>query len=142
KLEKQLVKDNVILIPHGPLFKFGLKNLNDFHVLYFGNKAILPGEESRIKQRKCLKSAGLTLPRIYKQPEDIDGPTICKFYGAGGGKGFFLAHTPKEFKRKIKEHPNKKYIIQEYIVGAPMYIHYFYSPINDELEIMSLDRRY
>ncbi len=141
-LEEQLLKENVILIPHGSFFKFGLENLNDFKVLYFGNKAILPWEESRAKQRTWLKKAGLTLPKIYKKPEDIAGPAIIKFYGAGGGKGFFLAHTPKEFKRKIAEHPNKKYIIQEYIVGAPIYVHYFYSPLTKELEIMSLDRRY
>ena len=28
------------------------------------------------------------------------------------------------------------------MVGTPLYIHYFYSPLDKELEIMSLDRRY
>ena len=33
-------------------------------------------------------------------------------------------------------------MIQEYIVGAPIYIHYFYSVIHDELEVMGFDKRY
>ena len=142
-MEAKLIKDNVILIPHGSFFKaFSLERLNDLKVLYFGNKRILAWEADRTKQRTWLSKAGLTLPKIYKNPKDIDGPVIIKFFGAGGGKGFFLAHTPDEFERKIAQHPGKRYIIQEYIVGAPLYIHYFYSPLNDELELMSLDKRY
>ena len=34
------------------------------------------------------------------------------------------------------------FAIQEYIVGVPLYAHYFYSPITGELEIMSFDKRY
>jgi 5-formaminoimidazole-4-carboxamide-1-(beta)-D-ribofuranosyl 5'-monophosphate synthetase len=139
----QLVKEKVILIPHGSFFKaFGLERLEDLPVLYFGNKKILKWEADRTKQRTWLNNAGLTLPKIYKSPKDIDGPVIIKFFGASGGKGFFLANSPAEFDRKIAQHPNKRYIIQQYIVGAPLYIHYFYSPINDELEVMSFDKRY
>ena len=142
-LEQRLIDEKVILIPHGSFFAaFGIEKLFEMRTMYFGNKNILPWEESREKQRKWLAQAGLTLPRIYEKPEDIDGPVIIKFYGAGGGKGYFLAHNPAEFKRKIKEHPDKSYIIQEYIVGAPIYIHYFYSPLTGELEVMSMDKRY
>lgn len=143
KLEQQLVKENVIMVPHGSFFgAFGLETLEKMKFLYFGNKLILPWEESRAKQREWLKMAGLKLPRIYENADEIDGPVIIKFFGAGGGKGYFLAHTPQEFKRKIAKHRGKPYIIQEYVVGAPLYIHYFYSPLDNELEIMSLDKRY
>src|SRR3989344_6510046 len=143
RLEKKLIRDNVILIPHGSFFKaFGLPALYASDVHYFGNKHILPWEENRTKQRDWLASAGLTLPKIYENPKDIDGPVIIKFFGAGGGKGFFLVRTPADFRRKIVPHTNKQYIIQEYIVGAPLYIHYFYSPITKELEVMSMDKRY
>jgi len=142
-LEEQLVKQNVILIPHGSFFNaFDLKELTAMKTMYFGNRLILPHEEDRTKQRVWLKDAGLTLPKIYEQPEDIDGPAIIKFFGAGGGKGFFLAHNAVEFRRKIKPHGNRPHIIQEYVVGAPLYIHYFYSPLTDELEVMSFDKRY
>ncbi len=142
-LEQRLIKDKVIMIPHGSFFQgFSAEALKQFQAMYFGNKHILPWEESRDMQRQWLSQAGLTLPRIYGSAKEIDGPVIIKFYGAGGGKGYFLAHTPDEFKRKIKNHPDRRYIIQEYVVGAPIYIHYFYSPLNDELEVMSIDKRY
>lgn len=142
-LEQQLLDDNVILIPHGSFFAaYGLEALGKSKVKYFGNKRVLAWEEDRSKQRDWLAQAGLTLPKIYDKPEDIDSPVIIKFHGAGGGKGYFLASNAEEFERKIAEHPNKRYIIQQYVVGTPMYIHYFYSPLTGELEIMSLDRRY
>jgi 5-formaminoimidazole-4-carboxamide-1-(beta)-D-ribofuranosyl 5'-monophosphate synthetase len=123
-LEKQLVIENVILIPHGSFFNsMSLDALNKLKVAYFGNKKILPWEESRRKQREWLSKAGLKLPKIYDTPEDIDGPVIIKFYGAGGGKGFFLAKSPGEFYLKIEQHKDraKKYIIQS-ILSARQYI--------------------
>ncbi len=142
-LEQRLIDENVILIPHGSFFDaYGLDALNKSQVKYFGNKRILYWEEDRSKQREWLKKAGMVLPKIYNSPDDIDGPVIIKFFGAKGGKGYFLARDSVEFNRKISEHPNKKYIIQQYVVGAPLYIHYFYSPLTNELELMSLDRRY
>jgi 5-formaminoimidazole-4-carboxamide-1-(beta)-D-ribofuranosyl 5'-monophosphate synthetase len=142
-LEQRLIDEKVILVPHGSFFNaFDLDRLLAMKTMYFGNRHILPHEENRLKQRAWLKRAGLTLPKIYAKPADIDGPVIIKFFGAGGGKGFFLAHSEAEFERKIKEHPGKEYIIQEYVIGAPLYIHYFYSPLTHELEVMSMDKRY
>lgn len=67
-----------------------------------------------------------------------------KFHGAGGGFGYFVAKSPEQFyevkDRKYPEHSD--FVIQEYIVGVPLYIHYFYSPITGELEIMGFDKRY
>ncbi len=143
KLEPRLIKEKVILIPHGSFFSaYGLEALGKMKAMYFGNKAILPWEEDRTKQREWLKKSGLTLPKIYKTPEDIDGPVIIKFFGAGGGKGYFLATSTAEFHQKIKPFEGRKYIIQQYVVGAPIYVHYFYSPLNDELEVMGMDKRY
>ncbi|HEX5796777.1 MAG TPA: formate--phosphoribosylaminoimidazolecarboxamide ligase [Candidatus Saccharimonadales bacterium] len=143
-IEERLIKENVIIVPHGSFFSAytDLQALNNSKLLYYGNKRILPWEQSRSKQREWLAQAGLTLPKIYDRPEDIDGPCIIKFYGAGGGKGYFLAKTAKEFYEKIKPHKDKQYIIQQYVVGAPLYVHYFYSPLTDELEVMSMDKRY
>lgn len=142
-LDERLVAENAILIPHGSILNaIDLPTIDSLKTHYFGNKHILPWEVDREKQRQWLSKAGLTLPKIYKKPADIDGPAIIKFYGAAGGKGYFLAHTPAEFERKIQAHPNKRYVIQEYIVGAPIYIHYFYSPLTQELEVMGFDKRY
>lgn len=43
KLETRLIKEKVILIPHGSFFNaYGLEKLLKSQVLYFGNKQILP----------------------------------------------------------------------------------------------------
>ncbi len=142
-VEHDLIKENSILIPHASFFDaISIDGIEKLKVPYFGNKKILKWEVDRGMQREWLSKAGLTLPRIFKKPEDIDVPSIIKFFGAKGGKGFFLAKSGDEFYRKIKEHHGKAYIIQEYIIGAPIYIHYFYSPLNDEVEVMSFDKRY
>ena len=48
---------------------------------------------------------------------------------------------PHDFEARAA-HLKEAYIIQEYIIGVPLYIHYFYSPLQRKLEIMSMDRRY
>jgi 5-formaminoimidazole-4-carboxamide-1-(beta)-D-ribofuranosyl 5'-monophosphate synthetase len=142
-LDKELVRENAVMVPHGSLMNsLSFEEIENLQTKYFGNKHILPWEVDRTKQRDWLAAAGLTLPHIYDSPDDIHGPVIIKFFGASGGKGYFLAKSKAEFERKIKEHPGKQYIIQEYIVGAPVYIHYFYSPLTEELEVMGFDKRY
>lgn len=142
-VEDELASKNAVLIPHGSLVNaLSQDQIDNLKINYYGNRNILKYEADRLKQREWLKDAGLILPRIYTHASDIDGPVIIKFDGAGGGKGYFLAHTPEEFEEKIKAHPNKRYIIQEYIVGAPIYIHFFQSSLTGELEIMGFDKRY
>jgi 5-formaminoimidazole-4-carboxamide-1-(beta)-D-ribofuranosyl 5'-monophosphate synthetase len=140
-VEDELLKRNAILIPHASLVAYvDLKTIEDMRVLYYGNRKILSWESDREKQREWLSRAGLNLPKIYNDPADIDELVIVKFYGARGGQGYFLARDEREFKRKIGS--AKEYMIQEYIIGIPVYIHYFYSVIRSELELMGFDRRY
>ena len=143
KLQNQLIENKAILIPHGTYTGImDYSEIEKLRVAYFGNKKILRWEYDRTMQRDWLRKANLTLPKIFNKPEDIDRPVIIKFFGANGGKGFFLAKNAEEFYEKIKGKGGKAYIIQEYIIGAPIYIHYFYSPIDQELEVMSFDKRY
>jgi len=144
KIEQQLIDENAIMIPHGTFVSvLGHESVKNTEAMYYGSKGILEWESDRTKEREWLKDAGLTLPKIYKNPNEIDKPVIIKFHGAKGGKGYFIANTPDEFHERIKEFPDEKdYAIQEYIVGVPLYVHYFYSPVTGELEIMSFDKRY
>jgi len=144
KIQPQLIKERAIIVPHASFITYlGPKNVDKFKVAYFGNKKILHFESDREQERKWLKNAGLKLPIRFKRPEDIDRPVIVKFAGASGGKGYFIAKNERDFKRKIKIHPaTKKYVIQEYILGVHMYIHYFQSPLTGEIEIMGFDKRY
>ena len=143
KVEKQLIKENVIIIPHASFIEYvGIDNVEKLKVLYYGNKKILRWESDRNIERQWLKAAKLKVPRIFKDPADIDRPVIVKFHGAAGGRGYFIANSEADFNKKIVEHIDKKYVIQEYIIGVPVYIHYFYSPVTEELEIMGFDKRY
>ena len=99
--EKKLIAENAIIIPHASFIEYvGLENVNKLKVPYFGNKAILPWEANRDKQREWLKGAGLRIPRIFTDPKTIDIPSIVKFHGAAGGKGYFLAKNEADFRKK------------------------------------------
>lgn len=143
-VEKELIKKNVILIPHGSFVAYlGFERNKKMMVKYYGNKSVLDWEENREKQRLWLSKAGLNLPRQFDEKhEPIEYPIIVKSYGAAGGKGYFYARNIADFERKLKAFGGKKYIIQEYVIGVNLYIHYFYSRITNKIEIMSIDRRY
>jgi 5-formaminoimidazole-4-carboxamide-1-(beta)-D-ribofuranosyl 5'-monophosphate synthetase len=144
KIQEDLIKKNVIFIPHASLITYlGIDSVEKFKIPYFGNKNILRFEADRNIERKWLSKSGLKTPKIFSTPKEIDKAVIVKFHGAKGGKGYFLAKNEKDFNQKIKGYTGEdKYVIQEYIVGVPMFIHYFYSPLNDQLEIMGFDKRY
>jgi 5-formaminoimidazole-4-carboxamide-1-(beta)-D-ribofuranosyl 5'-monophosphate synthetase len=143
-ITEELRHKNAIVIPHGSFVSYlGHKCVKELDVMHFGTKGILEWESDRSKEREWLLEAGLKLPRIFKSPEEIDRPVIVKFHGAHGGFGYFIANTPQEFHEHMEAYPNEDdYVIQEYIVGVPMYVHYFHSPLTNELEIMSFDKRY
>ena len=144
-VEDELIARDAILIPHGSLIAYlGEEKVEKLRVPHYGNKGILKWESDRTKEREWLAKAGLKLPKIFKNHKDIDRLVIIKFHGADGGKGYFLARTPEEFEKKIAQYNTdaKRYTIQEYIIGVPVYAHYFYSPLTQELEIMGFDKRY
>ena len=93
----------------------------------------------------------MRLPRIFSNPEDIDGLVIAKFPGAMGGKGYFLVESPEAFHRKAEDMLKRGHItkenlenihFQEYIIGVNVYPLYFYSPLTKEVELLGMDRRY
>lgn len=143
RIEKQLALRNIVLIPHGSFIAYlGIEGNKRIRLPYFGNKAVLDWEADRLSQLRWLQAASLTVPRIFSQKDKIDRPVIVKSYGADGGTGYFVAHNQKDFEKKITQFTKKDFIVQEYIIGVPMYIHYFYSPITKTVELMSIDRRY
>lgn len=139
----QLEQRKSIIVPHGSFVAYlSLEEHQKMKVPYFGNKAILAWEASRELQRQWLSRAGLRLPRQFKTGSDIDRPVIVKLYGAQGGKGYMFLRDAADFEERAGLLAREHYILQEYIIGVPLYIHYFYSPLTGKLEIMSMDRRY
>jgi len=143
KIENQLISENAIVIPHGSFVAYlGLEENKNMKVPYFGNKEVLDWESDRIKQREWLQKAKVPVPRRFTRAQQIDVPVMVKSYGAAGGHGYFFAKNKKEFALRIRNYKPKVYIIQEYVIGVPLYIHYFYSPLSQKVEILSIDRRY
>jgi 5-formaminoimidazole-4-carboxamide-1-(beta)-D-ribofuranosyl 5'-monophosphate synthetase len=138
----ELERRKAIVVPHGSFVAYlSLDEHKKMTIPYFGNKAVLDWENSRELQREWLTRAGIKMPRQFKAPGEIDRPVIVKLYGAQGGKGYLFIRDADSFAERTA-HLNEEYTIQEYIIGVPLYIHYFYSPLDDRLEIMSMDRRY
>lgn len=145
RLERELLKRKAIIIPHGSFIAYlGHDRVKKMKTMYYGTKDILEWESDRDMEREWLLRSGLLLPRVFEKPEDIDRPVIVKFHGAGGGFGYFVVKSAEQFYEvKNRKYPDEHdFVIQEYIVGAPLYVHYFFSPITKELEIMSMDKRY
>ena len=145
--EKSLNEKNAIVIPHGSFVEYmGAENFLDFEVPTYGNRKVLIWESDREKEMMWLKDAGLDIPKIIDDPEDIDRPVIVKYHGAKGGKGFFVARSKEEYEKRVKEEPH---LIQEFVMGTRYYLHYFYSPImksgykmkRGSLQLLSIDRR-
>lgn len=145
RVEEELIKRNAIIIPHGSFIAYmGHERVAHMRAMYYGTKEILQWESDRRMERQWLEKAGLKLPRVFDNPEEINKPVIVKFHGAGGGFGYFVAKSPEQFHEvKDRKYPEQNdYALQEYIVGVPIYAHYFYSPLTKELEILSFDKRY
>ena len=142
-VEEELIKKNAILIPHGTFCStLDIDQIETMQAKHFGNKKILRWEFNRQKMSEWLMQADVLSPKVFEDPKDIDRPVIVKFYGARGGEGYFFASSAHEFYERMKKSPNVPYILQEYIIGVPVYIHYFYSPLTGELEILGFDKRY
>ncbi len=144
---ERLRAEGAIVIPHGSFVEYlGPEAFGAFEVPVFGNRAVLGWESDRRKEREWLDSAGVSMPNRYEDPSEVDGPVIVKYYGAKGGKGFFLAKNREQLAEFT---PTGPHVIQEYILGTRYYMHFFYSPLVDRgyrvghgsLELLGMDRR-
>ncbi len=143
KLESKLLKLNSIIIPHGSFVAYlGMDANKKMKVPYFGNKLVLDWEENRKMQRLWMEESGIKVPHRFRKGDKIDRPVIVKSYGAAGGKGYFTARNQKEFDEKLKNYDQERFIVQEYVIGVPLYFHFFYSPQTLKVEVMSIDKRY
>ena len=156
KVQEELREKNTIFI-HNRYFwvYFNFKDIeNNFNVPIFGTRNMLKLEERDVPKNQyyLLEKAGIRFPKIIKSPKDIDRLVIVKVSEAirGYERAFFYANNYNDFKKKSEELLTKKMItkdalkkaiIEEYIIGAQINFNYFYSVINDELEIMGTDTR-
>ncbi|MGC9516539.1 MAG: formate--phosphoribosylaminoimidazolecarboxamide ligase [Methanomicrobiales archaeon] len=152
-VQSQLKDMNSIVVPHGSFVAYaGLDRVeNDFYVPMFGNRDILRWESERDLERKLMIESGIRIPYKYKGSEEIDRTVMVKFPGARGGKGYFVASSTDEYNEKIDSMLKRKWIepedvekahIEEYVSGCNYCIHFFYSALKDEVEVLGMDSRF
>lgn len=139
--------EGAVIVPHGSFVEYmGADAFGAWDVPVYGNRKVLAWEADREKSREWLESAGATMPRRYSDASEVEGPVIVKYYGAKGGKGFYLAKNREALE---DFHPTGPYVIQQYVLGTRYYMHFFYSPLSDRgyrvghgsLELLGMDRR-
>ena len=152
-VQEELRDMNSIVIPHGSFVAYaGLDRVeNDFNVPMFGNRDILRWEAERDMERKLMIESGIRIPQKYQNPADIDRTVMVKFPGARGGRGYFVASSTGEYHEKIDSMLKRNWIgeedvkmahLEEYVSGCNYCIHFFYSALKEEVEVMGMDSRY
>jgi 5-formaminoimidazole-4-carboxamide-1-(beta)-D-ribofuranosyl 5'-monophosphate synthetase len=156
EIQDELKKRNTIFIQNRYFWVYFdyYKIENNFYIPIYGNRGMLKLEERDIPNNQyfLLEKAGIRYPKIYTNPKKIDRLVIVKVNEAirGYERAFFYAVNYEDYINKSKKMIEKKLInkeslekavIEEYIVGAQINFNYFYSVINDELEIMGTDTR-
>ncbi|WP_042702003.1 formate--phosphoribosylaminoimidazolecarboxamide ligase family protein [Thermococcus sp. PK] len=157
-IQEELRKRNVIFIPNRSFVVYtGIDRVeNEFLVPLFGSRNLLRSEE-RSEEKSyywLLEKAGLPYPEPVK-PEEIDdvGLVIVKLPHAKKRleRGFFTAASYKEFREKaeklmklgvITEEDLTKARIERYIIGPVFNFDFFYSPIDEEIELLGIDWRF
>ena len=127
---------------------------NKFLVPIFGTRSMLKLEERDVPKNQyyILQKAGIRIPKIFKDAKKIDRAVIVKAAEAKRGyeRAFFIADSYKTYKKKSNALLNKKIInkkdlnkavIEEYVIGAHVNFNYFYSVLDEELELMGTDTR-
>ncbi len=156
KIQEELRNKNTIFI-HNRYFwvYFDFKDIeNNFLVPIFGTRGMLKLEERDVEKNQyyLLEKAGIRFPKIYKSPKDINRLVIIKVSEAirGYERAFFYSTSFEDYKKKSQNLLAKKIItkdaldkavIEEFVIGAQINFNYFYSIIDDELEIMGTDTR-
>jgi len=155
-VQQDLRERNTIFV-HSRYFwvYFDFDDIEDnFQVPIYGTRGMVKLEERDVPKNQyyLLKKAGIRFPKIYGSPQDIDRLVLVKVNEAirGYERAFFYATSPEDYHKKSKELLDKKSItlealekavIEEYVVGAQINFNYFYSVIDDELELMGTDTR-
>jgi len=156
QVQEKLRQMNALFVPHRSLCVYvGYDVLeNKFKVPMLGNRFLLKIEERDVERNQyyLLEKAGIPYPKIFRDPSEIDRLVLVKAPEAARGfeRAFFIASSPEDYEQKAEELLRKgvitregleKAVIEEFVVGAPFNFNFFYSPLDDEIELLGTDTR-
>ncbi len=155
--QDKLLNLNTLMISHRSFAVYlGYDNIEDnFHVPVFGNRWLLKAEERNLPKNQyfLLEKANIPHPKIYSNPQEIDGPAFVKVQEAKRKleRAFFIVTSYDDYKKKSQDRIDKGIIdkeslksnsvIEQYLIGTYFNFNYFYSPIDDETEFLGIERR-
>jgi 5-formaminoimidazole-4-carboxamide-1-(beta)-D-ribofuranosyl 5'-monophosphate synthetase len=153
---KQLTDLNTIFVPNRSFSVYaGYDAIEQkFAVPLMGNRAMLRTEERNTPRNQLylLQKAGIKTPKTFKSPAEIDRLAIVKVPEKTRAieRAFFYASSPEEYEKTSNERIKqgiitkealKQAVIEEYILGAKFNANLFWSPLNDEVDLLGFDRR-
>jgi 5-formaminoimidazole-4-carboxamide-1-(beta)-D-ribofuranosyl 5'-monophosphate synthetase len=156
KNQKMLRDTNTLIVPHRSLTAYlGYKTIeNSFKVPIFGNRALFQAEERNNKKNQyyLLRKAGLKHPKIFKNPKDINRPSIVKVQEKNRKleRAFFTVSSFSDYKKKSEEKIRQGVIsktglrdavIEEFAIGTYLNFNYFYTPISKNVDFIGIERR-
>ena len=156
KNQKMLRDTNTLVVPHRSLTAYlGYKTIeNSFKVPIFGNRALFQAEERNNKKNQyyLLRKAGLKHPKIFKNPKDINRPSIVKLQEKKRKleRAFFTVSSFSDYKKKSEEKIRQGIIsktglhdavIEELAIGTYLNFNYFYTPISKNVDFIGIERR-
>jgi len=156
KFQKRLRDTNTIIIPHRALTAYlGYKTIeNSFKVPIFGNRALFQAEERANKKNQyyLLEKAKIKHPRLFKNPKDINRPSIVKVQEKNRKleRAFFTVTSYSDYKKKSDEKIKQGIIskndlqnssIEELSIGTYLNFNYFHTPISEDVDFIGIERR-
>ncbi len=150
KCQQHLNDTKSIIIPHGTMVAYlNFRDIEKVSVPIFGNRKIFQWESDRNLKQKLMDESRLSTPKLVQHKQEIDKLCIVKLHGAAGGRGYFLAWNQESFEENARSllsqgriRGEEDLFIQEYIIGVPAYLQFFYSPLDMQIEFMGADIRY
>jgi 5-formaminoimidazole-4-carboxamide-1-(beta)-D-ribofuranosyl 5'-monophosphate synthetase len=156
-IKNRLMEKNCIFVPNRSFAVYcDTKRIEEeFSIPIFGSRELLKFEE-RIGPNnyyKILDKAEINYPKIYTSPDQIEGPVICKISHAKQKveRGFFIAKNREDFYTEFKKRVENGLIleedletasIEEFVSGVTFNFNMFYSPLEERVELLGIDRRF
>ena len=151
-----MLNKNTIFLPHRSFEVYvGFERIeNEFRIPIFGSRSMLRAEERHVEnnQYDLMSKGGIPYPKTYSSPEDIDRLVLVKVAEAHRPyeRAFFFASTPSEYEHhsdgliklgKITTGGLQDAVIEEFVDGTLFNLNFFYSAVDDELELLGTDTR-
>ncbi len=157
-VQKELIKRNALFIPNRSFVVYsGVRRVEDeFAVPLVGTRDMLKIENRETERENYYwvsQEAGIPIPQQYTSKDAIDTLVMVKLHHKYMTleRGFFTAATPDEFDEKVQRLLDREVIttdaladarIEQYIIGPVFNFNFFYSPLDDEVELLGIDFRF